>query len=84
MKMEVEVGKMYRHFKGDYYRVLCIANDSENQVNGEPKQLVIYESLYGNHLVWARPIELFTSKVDKKKYPDSVQEYRFEKVNEDI
>ena len=80
--MEVEVGKMYRHFKGDYYRVICVANDSEEQEDGKPRQLVVYEALYGNHLVWVRPLSMFTSKVDKEKYPDALQEYRFEKVNE--
>lgn len=70
----VIVGKTYRHFKGKEYKVLCIALDSDNN-----DEVVVYEALYGRHLIWTMPYELFTSKVDPEKYPDS-QEYRFELV----
>lgn len=79
---DVTVGKMYRHFKGKYYRVLCIAYDSETPKDQELKQMVVYESLYGDHRIWVRPYDLFVSKVDKKMYPDALQEYRFELVEE--
>ena len=63
--VEVIVGKTYKHFKGEYYRVLCIANDSMTPP-GEPlREVVIYESLYGSHKFWSRPYELFIEKVDK-------------------
>ncbi len=72
----VEVGKRYKHFKGTTHKVLAIAKHSETL-----EELVIY-----NHEdtgeVWARPIELFTSLVDKDKYPDILQEYRFEIIDE--
>ena len=45
--------------------------------------LVIYRSL-DTGKIWARPLEMFTSKVDKEKYPDSKQEYRFEFIVEQI
>ena len=80
--MDVIVGKKYKHFKGGYYRVLCIACDSETPV-GEPlREMVVYESLYGKHKIWTRPYELFIEKVDKDLYPDVEQEYRFELVDE--
>ena len=80
--MEVIVGRKYKHFKWEYYRVLCIASDSMTPP-GEPlKEVVIYESLYGTHKFWSRPYELFIEKVDKDMYPEVEQEYRFELVDE--
>lgn len=80
--VDVIVGKKYKHFKGKYYRVICIASDSQTPV-GEPlREVVVYESLYGKHKIWTRPYELFVEKVDKDLYPDIEQEYRFELVDE--
>lgn len=75
--MVVTIGKIYKHFKGKEYKVLLIARDSET---GE--DIVIYEALYGSHIIWARPYNMFTSKVDREKYPDCEQEYRFELKND--
>ena len=75
--MVVTVGKTYRHFKGKEYKVLLIAKDSETL-----DDIVVYEALYGDHLIWARPYDLFTSKVDHEKYPDCNQEYRFEQIDQ--
>ena len=72
---EIQVGKTYKHFKGHIYKVIDIVYDSENY----PKQFVVYESSE-DHTKWARPYDMFNSKVDKEKYPDVKQEYRFEEV----
>ena len=66
-------GKVFRHFKGDLYLLLDIAQHTET---GE--RLVIYKALYDECKVYARPIEMFLSKVDKEKYPNATQEYRQE------
>ena len=74
--MEVKVKGIYKHFKGDYYLVEDIAINSETL-----EKLVIYRSLYGDGGLYARPYDMFTSKVDKEKYPNVYQEYRFELQN---
>jgi hypothetical protein len=59
-----------------------IANDSETPKGEKIKEIVVYEELHGNHRIWTRHIDLFTSKVDKDMYPDANQEYRFQLVED--
>ena len=70
---DVKIGRIYRHFKGDYYLVEGIALDSET---GD--EVVIYRKLYGDGALWVRPKEMFLERVDRVKYPSAAQEYRFE------
>ena len=72
---KVMVGYMYRHFKGGIYVVKDIAVHSETE---EP--MVIYRSFYDSSLVWCRPLSMFMSEVDHKKYPDAKQRMRFERM----
>ena len=66
-------GGLYRHFKGMYYYVLDVATHSET---GE--LLVVYLKLYDNRDLYVRPLDMFLSDVDSEKYPDVVQEKRFQ------
>jgi len=77
---EIKVGNVYKHFKNKYYIVLDIVNDCESNNDEEYKKIIIYKALYGEFLTWARPYEMFASEVDREKYPDIKQKYRFEEV----
>ncbi len=66
---------LYKHFKGNVYRVLYIGKHSETL-----DTYVIYQSLDNEKDIWIRPIDMFLSKVDKAKYPNVKQEYRFEQI----
>lgn len=80
---EIQRGKVYRHFKGAYYLVLDIVNDSETNNLATPNKVVIYKALYGDFTTWARPYDMFASEVDHEKYPDVEAQYRFEEVDFD-
>lgn len=81
----IKVGDIVKHFKREWvddatseylYKVLAFASHTET---GEP--LVIYQGMYAPFKICARPYEMFMSKVDREKYPDVKQEYRFETYN---
>lgn len=80
MDRVVSVGKTYRHFRGEDYKVLCIAKDSDSDPE-DLREVVVYEALYGKHLIWIRGMDEFLAPVDKEKYPNIEQEYRFEQID---
>lgn len=51
------VAGRYRHFKGREYRIYCVATDYAGC------NYVLYQQLYGEHLFWIRPYEMFDDEV---------------------
>ena len=76
---EVKIGKVYRHFKGNYYFVENVALDSENK-----ERVVIYKSIYDrdDSQIWVRKEKMFLEEIPER--PDNItgQKHRFELVEE--
>ena len=70
---DLKINGIYKHFKGDYYLVVDIANHSETK-----EKYVVYRRLYGDMSLLIREYNMFLSEVDHEKYPDVLQQYRFE------
>ena len=68
-------GEMYRHFKGNEYQIIAVAEHSEDL-----SKMVVYKALYGEGKCYVRPLDMFMEEVDMEKYPSATQKYRFEKV----
>lgn len=73
---EIISGKKYRHFKNKEYKVILIATHSETR-----EKYVVYQALYGDQEYFVRPYDMFASEVDRDKYPDITQKYRFECID---
>ena len=74
---QVCIGKVYRHFKGNYYFVENVAYDSETQ-----ERMVVYKPLYDRSdkkLIWVRPEKMFLSEISTDR-PGNItgQKYRFQ------
>ncbi len=76
MREVPKAGEKYRHFKGKEYEVIAIAKDCEDIT----KEVVVYRALYGDNSVYIRKLEDFCSVVDRDKYPNVEQQYRFERI----
>ncbi len=79
---EVKIGRVYRHFKGNYYFVENIGQSSETK-----ERMVIYKSLYnrqdGEGNIWVRPEKMFLEEIPVDRVDNVTgQKHRFELVEE--
>lgn len=56
--MNLVIGGIYRHYKGNYYTLIGIAKHSETL-----EELVVYQAQYGDKKLWVRPLKMFMDKV---------------------
>lgn len=75
-QLNSHIGKLGRHFKGKCYLIMDRVMHTET---GE--DLVIYKAMYGDYKKFARPIDMFLSRVDTEKYPEATQKYRMEFIH---
>ena len=71
---DILVGGIYRHYKGNLYKVLHLARHTETE-----ETLVVYQALYGEYGIWARPLEMFLETVT---LPDGSVVPRFRPIEE--
>ncbi len=74
---KIELNRIYRHFKGNFYYVKEIALSSETM-----EEYVVYQAMYGDNKTYIRPLDMFLETIDENR-EDNVtkQSYRFELVN---
>ena len=75
MPRQVKVNSLYKHFKGLIYKVIAIAKDTTDET-----LKVVYQNVATKD-IWVRDYNEFISLVDKTKYPDVLQKYRFEEID---
>ena len=87
LELRFQPGDIVKHFKRELsadsldsepnkylYEVLCWARHSETD-----ERHVVYRALYGTREIWVRPFAMFMEEVDREKYPQVAQKFRFEK-----
>lgn len=75
-KENLKIKGIYKHFKNNYYILEDVATHSET---GE--KYAVYRQLYGNGELYIRPLDMFLSEVDRNKYPNVKQKFRFQLQN---
>jgi len=74
MDIEVKAGDIYRHFKGNRYEIVAVAQDCD-----DGSLQVVYKALYPPYTIYVRPYFQFIEELDPKQYPTAEQRHRFEK-----
>lgn len=67
------IGGIYKHFKGHVYKIIAVGRDAEDL-----SEKIIYQNVNNLEDVWIRDKEEFLSEVDREKYPDVTQKFRFQ------
>jgi hypothetical protein len=62
-KIPVKAGQLYKHYKGNYYRVLAVGIYTEYD-NEDKKHMVVYHEENNPDSVWIRPLWMFTNRVE--------------------
>ena len=76
---EIKTHSVYRHYKGNHYYVMSLAEHTETN-----EMMVVYHGLYGECETWVRPLEMFLSETpDDAKIDPFKQKYRFELIHGD-
>ena len=57
---EAVIGGIYRHYKGNNYKLLAVATHSETL-----EKMAVYQALYGEMDIWVRPLAMFTETIEK-------------------
>ena len=57
---DFKIGGIYRHYKGNNYKLLAIATHSESL-----EKMAVYQALYGEMGIWVRPLEMFGETIEK-------------------
>ena len=83
----IQIGSIVKHFK---YETLTDAEKAQNKYiyriedfainTSDESMMVVYRAMYGGFTLFVRPYDEFISEVDKKKYPNIKQKFRFEEV----
>lgn len=55
----IKIDSLYEHYKGNKYKVLAVAKHSETL-----EEYIVYQALYGNFLIWIRPLSMFLENVN--------------------
>lgn len=77
MRLEPKPYEVFTHFKGKQYQVLLLAVHAQTE-----EKYVVYQAMYDDHRIYVREYDEFMSEVDRERYPDVKQKYRFAREDE--